>query len=100
MPLSGYCQGSASVICGSTADHANTVQQKITVVGQVIRHSWHLDNFYSAAHLQAIFTISCVVLSGTQDLHLSSATGTVRAVGLIYLLLAQLPTSLSVTKSA
>lgn len=88
------------MICNSRADRANTVQQKITVVVQVIRHSWHLDHFYSAAHLQVIFTISCVVLSGTQDLHLSSSTGTVCAVGLIYLLLAQLPMSLSGTKSA
>lgn len=32
-------------------DHAKTVQQKITVVVQVISRSWHLDNFCSAAHL-------------------------------------------------
>lgn len=98
-PLSGYCPSSASMVCGSMADRANTVQQKITVVVQVIWHRWHLDHFYSAAHLQVIFTISCVVLSGTQNFHLSSASGTVCAVGLIYLPLAQLPTSLSVTES-
>lgn len=77
--------------------HANTVQQKITVVVQVVSCSWHLDHFYSAAHLQVFFSISYIVLSERQNFHLSSAIGSVRAVCLIYLLLAQLLTNLSIT---
>lgn len=77
--------------------HANTVQQKIAVVVQVVSCSWHLDHFYSAAHLQVFFTISYIVLSERQNFHLSSPIGSVHAAGLIYLLLAQLRTNLSIT---